>query len=118
MKNNRNIGILSKQTFQISKSAALPVLILTAHLVDALVDRLGEVGGLLDALVRVHEDLATVVERDLLPRPNLGAAVRALVSLKLGIKYFVILPFLEIEPRPLQCLTQKNWYIFNYCLSY
>ena len=52
------------------------------HLVDALVDRLGEVGGLLDPLVRVHEYLAAVVERYLLPRPDLGAASYPLVRLK------------------------------------
>ena len=52
------------------------------HLVDALVDRLGEVGGLLDPLVRVYEYLAAVVECYLLPRPNLRAAASALVCLK------------------------------------
>ena len=45
------------------------------HLVDALVDGLGEVCGLLYPLVGVHEYLPAVVERDLLPRPNLGAVL-------------------------------------------
>ena len=52
------------------------------HLVDALVDGLGEVCGLLDPLVGVHEYLPAVVERYLLPRPDLGAASSALVRLR------------------------------------
>ena len=55
---------------------------LVGHLVDALVDGLGEVRGLLDPLVGVHEYLSAVVERYLLPRPDLGAASSALVCLR------------------------------------
>ena len=48
------------------------------HLIDALVDGLGEVGGLLHPLVGVNEYLPAVVERDLLTRPNLGAVLMCL----------------------------------------